>query len=127
MFQINRQSIAEHQIDGTLVYLLVAECASQDVEVSSKVFVYHADAGLDGKDIFHNVASLQDLSELPEDAPDNEAEGATPFYRDNTLHLVAYHVSELEGFWSKILADLSLLKASVLASRDLGETETLII
>ena len=66
---------------------------SDDPELSSKVFVYHATADDVLPDMFECVASLMQMTELPEDAPTTEI----PYYRKDVAEVnarSAEHASE---------------------------------
>jgi hypothetical protein len=82
-----------------------------DLRVPHKIFVYHVAppfAG-DGKPVFEAVASVSQVSEIPEDAPilapvNGEV---VPYYRTNVMEFDCRSLAEADDLWKEIKAEVS--------------------
>ncbi len=119
MFVLQREEVEEaSSIPNRQTWPVRISAFEADATTPAKIFVYHAGASpLPDKDFFSCVAGAPQMTELPEDSP----EEGVPFYRTSTLLIYARSPSHATEFWNKIqravqdLADnLSLVDALAL-------------
>lgn len=80
---------------------LVIECTAASDGFPTKMFVYRRDTA--GVDTFSCVASVQQLRELPEDAPTVRGGQQVPFFRrDMAVFECRYEAQQLE-IWEDVL------------------------
>lgn len=120
MFELEiKKSTAEEAVANRQLWTLDITCNSTDPDVTSKVFVYHAAAGIEAEgvagDLFTCVSSAQQLIEYP---ADSAVEGV-PFYRLNVATFYCRSAEERLDLENAIIEDLEDLKNNILASRQL--------
>lgn len=114
-------------------WTLKVTAESDEEGLSSKIFVYHAvheDDPLNG-DTFSNVASLQDMNIIPEDAPmsipaEDGREDNVPWYRTDEVVFDCYNMRDVEHIWKTIQIDVKNLLKEYRISRNLQEQEVVI-
>lgn len=129
MFKLTRFSTPEQD---TLVerhhwpIRIDAAVATEDPEVFQpvKIFVMHQapPGGLFG-DFFSCVASVQQLEDLPEDAP---IEGV-PFYRVSSVTQLCRTPEAAVEFWEAVVSVVQELSNNIVASQNLSVAEEVII
>jgi hypothetical protein len=100
------------------VWPLQVTAVSATDGLSSKIFVYHAENGDDPYqgDVFECIASLQQMTEIPEDEPSMGEDGnAIPYFRKDSLLFHCRSASEADDLWVKIQADTKDLLQNYLA------------
>lgn len=85
-----------------------------------KVFVYHQATGRQQVDGFECVASINQMVDLPADAPVTK----TPFYRRDVLEYMCRSAVEAQELWLKVLDDVTDLVANYQASQILINSDT---
>lgn len=106
---ITREAPSNVEFRGQLGHSMVVRCSSSIPGMSPKIFVIHAQAGIQGDDIFSCVASLQQLQELPEDLPGSVGSEGYPFYLTDEVKFLAYTLEELDRLWGIIREDANSL------------------
>ena len=103
---------------------------SNETGLSSKIFVYHAEMGDDPYqgDVFECVASIQQMSEIPEDAPGvGEGGNLVPYYRKDVLTFYCRNSEQADSLWEKVQADVRDLLRNHRAMQNLLTSETVTI
>jgi len=67
------------------------------------------------------------MSELPEDVPDLTGDPIIPFFRVDSMELVAFTLDELEDLWAKLIEDTQDLVNAYKASLTLSETNSITV
>lgn len=127
MIVLTKQSIENKEIEGQHVWPLTITAESEDVSLSSKIFVFHASMGDDMYvgDTFEAVASVQQMQELPEDAPGLDVNGeAVPYYRVATFTFYARTPAEADQLWDAIIEDVDDLTRNWSVEQDTTATHT---
>jgi hypothetical protein len=118
--QLTRNSVilVEDTVHSRHVWPLQVTAVSQEEGLSSKMFVYHAEMQDDPYqgDVFECVASVQQMTELPEDEPGTGQDGnMIPYYRTDTLLFHCRSTEEAEDLWEKVQADVKDLLQNFMA------------
>lgn len=99
-------------------------------ELDANIFVYHAVEPEDPEesDSFSNVASLQDMSIIPVDAPaqlpnTKLRENFIPYYRKSSVVMDFYNAADMERAWRIMKLDTDSLVREYYAARRMHETE----
>lgn len=131
--ELTRSSVipVEDEVLSQHVWPLSVTAVSNQNGLSSKIFVYHAEDGDDPfmGDIFECVASVQQMTEIPEDQPGIGEDGNNiPYFRKDTLLFHCRSASQADDLWVKIQADVKDLLQNYLAlTSGLQTTETVTI
>jgi len=120
----------EDEVTNQHVWPLVITAVSSQSGLSSKIFVYHAEWGDDPYqgDVFECVASVQQMTEIPEDAPGGgEGDNQTPYYRSDVLSFHCRSADEASDLLKKVQADVKdLLQNHIaLTSGNLQTSQTI--
>ena len=107
MIYLTREVLEPYMQDGHTFWKLKVVATSSG-DVSPKIFVYHAsmnDDKYDG-DVFEAVASVPQISEIPEDAPMSNVGGSVlPYYRTDTLICSLPSPAEANQLWFDVKED----------------------
>lgn len=108
------------------VWPLKVETTSSVTGLSSKVFVYHSTMGRDPYqgDSFECVASLQQMTELPEDVPMTLEGKVIPYYRKNICEFNCRSAEEADELWAAVIENVQILVSNYRASKELEVQET---
>ena len=121
----------EDEVTSQHVWPLVVTAVSSEAGLASEIFVYHAEMGDDPYegDVFECVSSIQQMTEIPTDAPAEGEDGNNiPYYRKNVLTFHCRSAEEAEDLWGKVQADVTdLLQNYRAATGGLGSVETITI
>jgi hypothetical protein len=116
--QVDSVIAIEDEVTNQHVWPLKVTATSNQAGLSSKMFVYHAEWGDDPYvgDIFECVASVQQMTEIPEDEPGlGEGENQMPYYRTAELLFHCRSPEEAEDLLEKVQADVKDLLQNYLA------------
>lgn len=131
--ELTRNSViaVEDEMLAQHVWPLQVTAVSSQEGLSSKIFVYHAEDGDDPYqgDVFECIASVQQMTEIPEDAPDFGEDGNNiPYFRTDSLLFHCRSPEEAEDLWEKVQADVKdLLQNYVALTGILQTSETVVI
>jgi hypothetical protein len=79
-------------------------------------------------DVFECVASIQQMSEIPEDAPGvGEGGNLVPYYRKDVLTFYCRNSEQADSLWEKVQADVRDLLRNHRAMQNLLTSETVTI
>lgn len=112
------------------VWPIRVTAVSDEPGLSSKIFVYHAEMGDDPYqgDVFECVASVQQMTEIPEDSAGVGEDGnLVPYYRKEVLTFHCRTAEEAESLWGKVKADVRDLLLNHRALQELLTSETVTI
>ena len=108
----------EDEVTNQHVWPLVVTATSNQAGLSSKIFVYHAEDGDDPYlgDVFECVASVQQMTEIPEDeGGGGEETNQTPYYRTEVLNFHCRSALEASELLEKVEADVKDLLQNYVA------------
>lgn len=104
--------------------------ASSEAGLEPAIFVYHV-VGSDkatSEDIFECVASVQQMTELPANAPQPDATKAlVPYYRKNILEIACRSAEEADELWDRVQEDVIDLLANFRAFANMQATAVVTI
>lgn len=105
------------------------EAVSTIAGLSSKIFVYHATMGADQwrGDNFDCVASVQQMSLIPEDAPVKVEGGVVPYYRKNIAEVWFSSPEALAECWADIQVHVQDLIDNYRATLTLAANQTVVL
>ena len=113
------------------VWPISVEATSDTPELSSAIFVYHATdySKAATADICECVASLPQMTSLPENAPqpDPATGQVVPYYRKNVLIMHCWSADEADELWEKIKGDVRDLLVNFKASKQLRPSDIVAI
>lgn len=115
-------------------WTISVKATSTEEGLSSKIFVYQSvpeEHPIPG-DTFSCVASLQQMSMIPEDAPtalpdEDSAYNNVPFYRTDTVTLDFHNMEQVKDFWKIVQIDAAALLREFRYSRKLKNAEHVVI
>jgi hypothetical protein len=97
-----KRSIAPPSDDASRhTWPLMIECLAASDGFPPKMFVYHRDIA--GVDTFSCVASVQQLRELPEDAPTVVGDQQIPFFRKSAARFECRNEAQQMQIWEDTL------------------------
>lgn len=109
MIDLFRESLQQEIREEQHVWPLKITANSLQEGMPSAVFVFHASLEDDpyAGDVFEAVASVQNISELPEGAGGLDSNGEVcPYYRAPSLTFYARSPEEAEELWEAIVEDV---------------------
>lgn len=108
MLRLERQTITQETFTNRHVWPLKVAVVSLTQELTNNIFVFHAalQDDLYCGDVFECVASVQQLTDLPENKAAYDDNGQlVPYYRTNSLIFNARTPAEAEELWEAIKDD----------------------
>jgi hypothetical protein len=128
MIQLTRFSSADTAfVDAKQhTWPLKVTAVSSEPGLPSEIFVYQASAPQDkfNADMFSCISSVQQLTELPKDAPVTVGTTIVPFYRKNTVEFHCRSEAEYQDVWTRIQEDVQTLLTNFRAFADMQTVET---
>lgn len=123
------QPAIEERLHNQHVWPLRVTAVSSESGLSSKIFVYHAAMDDDGfiGDVFECIASVPQMSEIPEDAPVSVDGGNVPYFRTDVLTFNCRSEDEADDLWAKVKADVTDLVQNFRAAQRFETVETVTI
>jgi len=123
-----REALEVQEIANQHVWPLKVTAISSIADLPSKIFVYHAAMNDDDfmGDVFEVIASVQQLTEIPEDSPgviDDNLQ--VPYYRRDTLLYHCRYPEEAEDLWEKVQEEVIMLIRNWKSMQNLEQYETL--
>jgi hypothetical protein len=102
--------------------------ATASAGVDPKIFVYHSEVGQDPYqgDTFECVASVPQLSEIPEDAPATLEGRLIPYYRKDVCEFNCRSAEELAEVWAVIQTSTENLVTNLKAFALIQPEETVV-
>ncbi len=133
MIDLTKETLHAVVKEGQHVWPLKITANSIQAGLSSSIFVFHASLDADPYegDVFEAIASVQQMTEIPENAPAVDSNGELcPYYRSNTLTFYARSPAEAEDLWNDILEDVDDLTrnwAALTSLQDDGTTSSSLV
>lgn len=123
---LTRKGIKHEQYEGTHAWPMEVS-ANTPEGAPDAIFVYHASGDDDPYegDVFEAVASVQQIRDLPENAPAHDDNGQlVPYYRKAKAVFMTRSPSEAEELWQAIIDDVDDLTRSLAAVDRAATQET---
>ena len=127
MITLTRQSYTEGEYHQGQAFFMNVTATSIVADLSQKIFVLHYRSNPGMVSRLSCLASLTQMSELPEDVPDLTGDPIIPFFRVDSMELVAFTLDELEDLWAKLIEDAQDLVNAYKASLTLSETNSITV
>lgn len=133
MIDLTKETLRAVVKEGQHVWPLKITANSIQEGLPSSIFVFHASINDDpyAGDIFEAVASVQQITDIPENAAAVDSNGELcPYYRSNTLTFYARSPAEADDLWHDIVEDVDDLTrnwAALTNLQDDGTTSSTIV